>query len=112
MKLNANLLVDGAWQPAAGNKYGQTINPANQETIGTFAAGGLADAQSAIAAARCAFDRPDWAHSPRLRQMVMLEWAGRLEPRSEELARLLTLENGKVIAQSRGEIAGSISEIR
>jgi betaine-aldehyde dehydrogenase len=112
MKLCANLLVDGVWQPAASGESGQTINPANQEAIGTFAAGGLADAQSAIAAARRAFERPDWAHSPRLRQMVMLQWADRLEPRSEELARLLTLENGKVIAQSRGEIAGSISEIR
>jgi acyl-CoA reductase-like NAD-dependent aldehyde dehydrogenase len=42
----------------------------------------------------------------------MLRWADRLEARAEELARLLTLENGKVLAQSRGEIAGAISEIR
>ena len=42
----------------------------------------------------------------------MLHWADALERKSDELARLLTLENGKVLAQSRGEMAGAISEIR
>jgi len=41
-----------------------------------------------------------------------LEWADRLEARSGDLATLLTLENGKAIGQSRGEMAGAISEIR
>ena len=108
----ANLLVDGEWRPAAGSRTGATLNPANQQQLGTFAAADTGDAQAAIAAARRAFERPEWAQNPRLRQMVMLKWADRLEKRSDALARLLTLENGKVIAQSRGEIAGSISEIR
>jgi len=80
--------------------------------IGSFAASGAADAQGAIAAARAAFEQPSWAQSPRLRQMVLLEWAGRIEQRSDELAQLLMRENGKVLAQARGEIGGCISEIR
>ena len=42
----------------------------------------------------------------------MLKWVDRLDRRIDELALLLTLESGKAIPQSRGEIAGSISEIR
>jgi acyl-CoA reductase-like NAD-dependent aldehyde dehydrogenase len=43
--------------------------------------------------------------------MVLLQWADRLEKR-QELAALLTQENGKVTGQSRGEMAAAISEIR
>ena len=112
MTLDAQLLIDGAWCAAQGGATAASLNPANAQTIGRYAAAGLADAHGAIAAARRAFERPDWAQAPRLRQQVMLHWADALERKSDELARLLTLENGKVLAQSRGEMAGAISEIR
>lgn len=105
-------LIDGQWQPSHGGQFEASLNPADGSVIGRYAASESVDAEAAIAAARRAFDRPDWAQSPRLRQKVMLKWADRLEARSDELARLLTLENGKVLAQSRGEIGGAISEIR
>ncbi len=105
-------LIDGQWQPSHGGRFEASLNPADGSVIGRYAASESVDAEAAIAAARRAFDRPDWAQSPRLRQKVMLKWADRLEARSDELARLLTLENGKVLAQSRGEIGGAISEIR
>ncbi len=109
---NALNLIDGEWRPALSGRIANSVNPANQEIVGTFAAGDAADADMAIAAARRAFEQPSWAQNPRLRQNVMLAWADRLERRIEELAQLLTRENGKVIGQSRGEIAGSVSEIR
>ena len=112
MTLQALNLIDNEWQPAQSGQFADSLSPADGRVIGRFAASDGVDAQAAIAAARRAFDRPDWAQSPRLRQMVMLKWADRLEARTEELARLLTLENGKVLAQSRGEIAAAISEIR
>ena len=112
MTLDAQLLIDGAWCAEQGGATAASLNPANAQTIGRYAAAGLADAHGAIAAARRAFERPDWAQAPRLRQQVMLHWADALERKSDELARLLTLENGKVLAQSRGEMAGAISEIR
>lgn len=110
--LQAKNLVNGQWQDAQAGRTGICINPATGEAIGSFADSALEDAEAAISAARRAFNQPVWAQNPRLRQMVMLRWADRLEQRSEELARLLTLENGKVLAQSRGEIGGAISEIR
>ena len=98
-----------------GNEVGDptvdSIDPATGDRVGRFADGGRAEAEAAIAAARRAFDRSDWSASPRLRQSVLLHWAAQLETRKEELAQLLTRDNGKVIAQSRGEMAGSISEI-
>ncbi|RZI71203.1 MAG: aldehyde dehydrogenase family protein [Pseudomonas sp.] len=105
-------LIGGEWQPAQSGAWGTRRDPADGASLGRHAASACADADAAIAAARRAFDQPGWAQNPRLRQMVMLRWADRLEARAEELARLLTRENGKVIAQSRGEISGAISEIR
>jgi len=112
MSLEARNLIDGQWQDAVSGRFEPSLNPADGAVIGRYAASGEVDAQAAIAAARCAFDGPDWAQSPRLRQQVMLNWADRLEARADELARLLTLENGKVLAQSHGEIGAAISEIR
>ena len=112
MDQEARLLIDGAWCAAQDGATGVSLNPATGEAFGHYAAGEAADADAAIAAARRAFERPDWAQSPRLRQSVMLQWADALERQAEPLAQLLTRENGKVLAQSRGELAGAISEIR
>ncbi|WP_041802429.1 aldehyde dehydrogenase family protein [Rhodopseudomonas palustris] len=110
--LHADNLIDGAWQPAQSGATAPSLDPSSGGTIGGFAAGGAADAQAAVAAARRAFERPEWSQNPRARQMVMLRWADRMEAQADQLARLLTLENGKPLPQSRGEIAGSVSEIR
>lgn len=111
-QLQAFNLIGGAWQPAQSGAWAPSIDPADGSTLGRLADSGRADGEAAIAAARAAFEQPQWAQNPRLRQMVMLRWADRMEARAEELAQLLTRENGKVLAQSRGEIGGAISEIR
>lgn len=110
--LAAQNLIDGTWQGALGGQTAPSFDPATGAVLGHFPASGPADGEAAIAAARRAFERPEWTQAPRLRQMVMLRWADAMERRAEDLARLLTAENGKTLAQSRGEIAGSISEIR
>jgi betaine-aldehyde dehydrogenase len=110
-QLSALNYIDGQWQGAAGGTLATSRNPADGSVIGSHAAGGLDDARAAIACARHAFDTSLWAHDARLRQNVLLQWAERLEKR-HELAALLTQENGKVMAQSRGEMAAAISEIR
>lgn len=108
MEIVARHWIDGE---GAGEPTVDSIDPATGECVGRFADGGGAEATAAINAARRAFDRSDWSASPRLRQTVLLHWAAALEERKEDLAQLLTRDNGKAIAQSRGEIAGSISEI-
>ncbi|MEP9355848.1 aldehyde dehydrogenase family protein [Xanthobacter sp. KR7-65] len=104
--------VDGVWQDAVDGRTAPSINPATGAIVGHLPASAAVDAEAAIAAARRAFERPDWSHNPRLRQLVMLRWADAMERRAEALAHLLTAENGKPLAQSRGEIAGAVSEIR
>jgi betaine-aldehyde dehydrogenase len=108
----AHLLIDGEWRPATRGRTAHSFNPANQESIGSYASADALDVRDAIAAARQAFEKPEWAHSPRLRQTVLLAWAGCMEKLSDELAELLTEENGKVIGQARAEIAAGVSDIR
>lgn len=110
--IQAKNLIDGDWVEAQDHARGTSFNPANHHAIGNFPASGRSDAEAAISAAAAAFELPDWAQNPRLRQLVMLRWADRLEQRVEYLAQLLTRENGKVIAQARGEVLGAVSEIR
>jgi betaine-aldehyde dehydrogenase len=112
MTTSALNLIDGVWQSAQSGQTASSIDPSCGKVFGDYAASGRLDAEMAVTAARRAFERPEWAQNPRLRQLVMLRWADRMESRSEHLAGLLTLENGKPLAQSRGEIAGSVSEIR
>jgi betaine-aldehyde dehydrogenase len=101
--------IDGQWTSA--DRWTDSFDPANGELIGCFADGGEAEAEAAVAAAARAFNNPQWAQNPRLRQQLLLEWAAALKARQEQLAQLLTRENGKALAQSRGEIGGAISEI-
>ncbi|UUZ65953.1 aldehyde dehydrogenase family protein [Polaromonas sp. P1-6] len=110
--LEARNLIDGQWQTAHDGYWGVRHSPADGLAIGRYAASGGVDAEAAISAARRAFERPQWSQNPRQRQLVMLRWADRVEAHAESLARLLTLENGKVLAQARGEIGAAISEIR
>lgn len=109
---DASNLIDGAWVPSVCGAVGQSFNPADGAVLGRFAASGTEDADVAIGAARAAFETTEWSQSPRLRQLVMLRWADRVEAQLGALARLLTLENGKTLDQSRAELAGAISEIR
>ena len=105
----AQHFIDGKWQ--GNGQWADSLDPANGELIGRFADGGEAQARAAVDAAVRAFENPQWSQNPRLRQQLMLDWAAALKGRQEALAQLLTRENGKALAQSRGEIGGAISEI-
>src|SRR5690606_9447754 len=109
---NALNLVGGAWQPSVTGRVAESRNPADSCVLGVFPDSSREDAEVAVDAAVKAFGLTTWTRNPRLRQKVLLEWASRMEQQQEALARLLTLENGKVLAQSRGEVIAAISEIR
>src|SRR3984893_649954 len=110
--ISALNLIDCVWQPSQSGRIAPSIDPSSGKVLGGYAASGRTDAEAAVAAARRAFGGPEWAQNARLRQLVMWRWADLMESRGEQLARLLTVENGKPLAQSRGEIVGSVSEIR
>lgn len=101
--------IDGEWYGAPRTP---SLDPASGATLGLLPEGGAVEAVAAIGAARRVFDNTSWGYDARLRQDVLLAWADALEGEREALAVLLTRENGKPLAQSRGELGASISEIR
>lgn len=104
--------IGGEWIPTAGSNNFDIVSPLDNSVIGSAPNGGADAAEAAIVAAKRAFFESDWAHAPRLRAQALFSQASNLEARSEELARLLSIETGKLIAVARMEVAAAISEIR
>lgn len=99
------LFIDGGWRPASGHSTFDVDDPSTGEPIGVAVADGTADdARAALDAAVAA--QPGWAATaPRERsQMLRRAFEGCLA-RADELALAMTLEMGKPLAESRGEVA-------
>jgi acyl-CoA reductase-like NAD-dependent aldehyde dehydrogenase len=94
--------IDGEWQ--SSEHVSTSFNPANGTVVGEFADGGLAEADAGIAAARHAFRASTWGHDRALRHKVLAALADRFEDRTEELARLLSSENGKTLFEAKLEV--------
>jgi acyl-CoA reductase-like NAD-dependent aldehyde dehydrogenase len=102
--LHADLFIGGTWRPAASGETVSIPDPATGEPVGTAALGGVEDARAALAAAQDAF--PGWSQTPAAERAAILHEAARLiRERMEAIARTLTLEQGKPLADSRKEIA-------
>ncbi|HLG51481.1 MAG TPA: NAD-dependent succinate-semialdehyde dehydrogenase [Chloroflexota bacterium] len=102
------IFIGGKWQEAETGRTFAVRNPATGETLAHVADGGVAEIRRAIEAAHAAF--PSWAETTADRRAALLSNAARLMiERREELARILTQENGKPLAESLGEIASGAS---
>ncbi len=104
-------LVAGDWIAADSGKTIQVTNPANGEIIGTVPACGEAETNRAIAAASAAF--PAFAAMPLLERVGLL-WKlhDALMDNQKSLAELLTIEQGKPVAEAMGEIAIGAAYVR
>ncbi len=102
--------IDGEWLDAA--KHTDSMNPATGEVIGSYADAGREDAVKAVAAAVKAFRDTDWKDNRKLRARVLNQMADRFEARRDELVEILSLENGKVIAESQFEVDMVPSKLR
>jgi succinate-semialdehyde dehydrogenase/glutarate-semialdehyde dehydrogenase len=100
--------INGAW---VGARSGGTIdvdNPATGEVIGTVPNAGAAETQEAVAAAAAAL--PAWrAKTAKERAAVLRRWFELMIQHQEDLARLMTIEQGKPLVESRGEVAYAAS---
>jgi acyl-CoA reductase-like NAD-dependent aldehyde dehydrogenase len=89
------LLIGGQWVEAAGGQTFDTTNPATGKKIASVAAGGAADVDAAVLAARRAFDDGDWPHlAPSQRARLLFAVADLLETHAPELSELDSLESG------------------
>lgn len=98
-----DLLIGGRWRPAStGERFG-VDDPATGEQIATVADGDVDDGLAAVAAAADA--GPGWAATPpRARAEILRRVFDLMIERAEDLATLIVRENGKAIADARGEV--------
>jgi succinate-semialdehyde dehydrogenase/glutarate-semialdehyde dehydrogenase len=104
---DTRLLIDNQWVDAADGRTLDVLNPATGQAIGRVARAGVPDLDRALAAARRGFET--WRDTPaHERAALMRRAAALLRERAEDIARLLTLEQGKPLAEARAEtLAGA-----
>jgi succinate-semialdehyde dehydrogenase/glutarate-semialdehyde dehydrogenase len=96
--------VDGAWVNARAGATINVDNPATGEIVGTVPKFGAAETRDAIDAANRAF--PEWRKkTAKERAAVLRRWFELMLANTEDLARLMTTEQGKPLVESRGEVA-------
>jgi succinate-semialdehyde dehydrogenase/glutarate-semialdehyde dehydrogenase len=97
------LFIAGRWRDATGGGTFDIANPATGEILAKVADGGYADMTSAIDGAAAA--QPAWAALPALRRGEIIRAAAQvMAEQIGHLATIMTMEQGKPLAQSRGEI--------
>lgn len=98
------LLIAGIWQDANGGGTVEVTNPSDASVITGIADAGVEDGLAAVDAAAAAF--PEWAATaPRRRAEILRRCFELMTERSEQIAHLISLENGKALSDARGEVA-------
>jgi len=102
--------IDGAWLDADEGQTLKVNNPASGDILGTVPKMGAAETRRAIEAAERAL--PAWRElTAKERSQTLRRWFELIMQNQEDLARLMTLEQGKPLTESRGEIAYAASFI-
>jgi succinate-semialdehyde dehydrogenase/glutarate-semialdehyde dehydrogenase len=100
------MFINGQWREAESGRTLGVINPATEETLADVAYGGRGEAKQAIEAAAAAF--PAWrSRTAWERGQVLKKAAELMRQRCDNIARTLTQEQGKPLAEARGEILHS-----
>jgi succinate-semialdehyde dehydrogenase/glutarate-semialdehyde dehydrogenase len=102
MELKTDLYIDGAW--VKGNGTIPVIDPSTGSAICEVATAGESECEAAISAAHRAF--PSWAKTaPRVRSEILRKAFEIMVAESDHLAKIVSMENGKVLTDAKGEIA-------
>ncbi len=108
--LRNQCFIDGQWCDADSGETITVSNPATGEVIGAVPRMGAAETRRAIEAANAAF--PQWrARTAGERSIILRRWFELLLENQEDLAVIMTAEQGKPLAESKGEIAYAASFI-
>ena len=109
--MSYHMWINGEYTAGSSGRVIEVRNPANEEVIDTVPAGNAADVEHAVTAAQAAF--PAWKRLPAGQKAEMLhEVARKLSERTEEFARLLTMEGGKPLVENRDEMGWSAACFR
>ena len=108
--LKTQAFINGHWIDAHDGATIDVTNPATGEVLASVAKVGAAETAQAIEAAEKAME--SWRNLPaKARANILRDWFNIIMAHQEDLARIMTLEQGKVIAESRGEVAYGASYI-
>ncbi|MCE9533205.1 MAG: aldehyde dehydrogenase family protein, partial [Planctomycetes bacterium] len=110
---HTKLLINNEWvDPVDGGTF-DTLNPATGEKIATVAAAGPKDVDLAVKCARRALETGIWSRMDAAdRGKLMFKLADRIEQEAGELAMLESLNCGKTITDSRGDLEGVVNTLR
>ena len=102
--LKTNAFINGEWVPADSGDTQPVVDPANLQTICDVATCGTAETRRAIEAAEAAL--PSWRNrSAKERSDLLKRWFELMMDAQDDLGEILTAEQGKPLAEAKGEIA-------
>jgi len=111
--VRADCWIGGQWVPASSGRRFPVENPATEEILAQVAEGGDADVDAAVRAARACLESGAWhGMAARERGVILTKAADLLQARLGEFAELETRQNGKVLFESKIEIAMSVDVLR
>src|SRR6185503_14427865 len=97
------ILIGGSWRVSRADTFGNVYNPSTGEVIARVPLCDAGEVDDAVKAARAAF--AGWSQTPApKRASVMFKYRSLIETNFEELARLVTRENGKTLEEARGDV--------
>jgi succinate-semialdehyde dehydrogenase/glutarate-semialdehyde dehydrogenase len=103
-------MINGRWRDASSKETLAVTNPANGQQLGNVPKMGAAETREAIDAAAGAL--PAWrALTAKERSSILRRWFELMMEHQDDLARLMTLEQGKPLAEAKGEISYAASFI-
>lgn len=111
-EIDTRLYIDGRFVPAVSSGTIDVVDPATATTVAAVSEATAPDIDLAVHAARVAFSG-SWSRiTPSARAALIRRLADRLEAAAEDFALVETLDNGKPLALSRGDVAASIEVFR
>lgn len=101
---NTQLFIAGQWQDGASNDWQDVLNPVDNQAIGKVAVAETKDLDLALEAAQSGFET--WKQKTAFeRYSILLKTANLLRSKIDEIAPIMTMEQGKPLAEASGELA-------
>jgi acyl-CoA reductase-like NAD-dependent aldehyde dehydrogenase len=107
----SKLFINGCWEESASDRFVDVCNPATGEHITTVPDADSCDVDRAVAAARASFEKKTWrGMDPSKRERILWNLGDLLVKHRDELAALITSENGKTLRESAGADVGPAAD--